>query len=247
MVGLAGLGHRYPSELSGGQQQRVALARAIVYQPSVLLLDEPLSNLDAKLREHMRRELRQLHQRLGISTIYVTHDQLEALSLSDQVIVMSKGKIIERGTPREVYEHPHSLESSRFVGASNVFHGTVEEELPDGDFRIVLTSGVSFPYIPIADQHLAPGQPVMVGVKPEDVLIDGPESPWSLQIKAVVESTSYYGSYVDVVATVEGDQWRIRGDKNATRIAGGSGVVLSIRREALSVFTDPDTTGQPAT
>jgi iron(III) transport system ATP-binding protein len=234
LVGLAGLGHRYPAELSGGQQQRVALARAVVYEPNVLLLDEPLSNLDAKLREHMRRELRQLHQRLGISTVYVTHDQLEALSLSDQVIVMSKGKIIERGTPEDVYERPHSLESARFVGASNVFAGVVDGELSDGVVRIVLGSDASFPYTLLAGQRLTPGQRVIVGVKPEDVRIDG--SGGELTLDAAIESVSYYGSYVDVAATVRGERWRIRSDKKSHHVGGSDSVVLTVRQEALSVF-----------
>jgi ABC-type Fe3+/spermidine/putrescine transport system ATPase subunit len=232
LVGLAGLGHRYPAELSGGQQQRVALARAVVYEPNVLLLDEPLSNLDAKLREHMRRELRQLHQRLGISTVYVTHDQLEALSLSDQVIVMSKGKIIERGTPEDVYERPHSLESAKFVGASNVFAGV---ELSDGVVRIVLGSDAGFPYTLLAGQRLAPGQRAIVGVKPEDVRIDG-SGPGDLTLDAAIESVSYYGSYVDVAATVRGERWRIRSDKKSHHVGGSDSVVLTVRQEALSVF-----------
>ena len=235
LVGLAGLGHRYPAELSGGQQQRVALARAVVYEPTVLLLDEPLSNLDAKLREHMRRELRQLHQRLGISTVYVTHDQLEALSLSDQVIVMSKGKIIERGTPEDVYERPHSLESAKFVGASNIFAGVVDSELSDGVVRIVLGSDASFPYTLLAGQRLTPGQRVIVGVKPEDVRIDG-SGTGAFTLDAAIESVSYYGSYVDVAATVRGERWRIRSDKKSHHVGGRDRVVLTVRQEALSVF-----------
>jgi iron(III) transport system ATP-binding protein len=235
LVGLAGLGHRYPAELSGGQQQRVALARAVVYEPNVLLLDEPLSNLDAKLREHMRRELRQLHQRLGISTVYVTHDQLEALSLSDQVIVMSKGRIIERGTPEDVYERPHSLESAKFVGASNVFAGVVDGATSDGVVRIVLGSDASFPYRLLDGQRLTPGQRVIVGVKPEDVRIDG-SGPGDLTLDASIESVSYYGSYVDVAAVVRGERWRIRSDKKSHQVGGSDSVVLTVRQEALSVF-----------
>jgi ABC-type Fe3+/spermidine/putrescine transport system ATPase subunit len=242
LVGLSGLGHRYPAELSGGQQQRVALARAVVYEPTVLLLDEPLSNLDAKLREHMRRELRQLHERLGISTVYVTHDQLEALSLSDQVIVMSKGKIIERGTPEEVYERPRSLESARFVGASNVFEGVVDRELPDGRLHIVLGSEIAFPYTPLPGQQLTPGQRVVVGVKPEDVRINAAGNG-VLSLDAAIDSVSYYGSYVDVAATVRGERWRIRSDKNSHHVGGSDRVVLTVRQEALSVFP----TDEPAT
>jgi iron(III) transport system ATP-binding protein len=119
LVGLEGLENRPSPNLSGGQQQRVALARALVGEPEVLLLDEPLSNLDAKLRETMRSELRALQQRLGITTVYVTHDQTEALSMSDFVCVMSHGKIVEQGTPRELYEMPKSRFVAEFLGMTN--------------------------------------------------------------------------------------------------------------------------------
>jgi iron(III) transport system ATP-binding protein len=123
LVGLQGFGDRLAPYLSGGQQQRVALARALVAEPEVLLLDEPLSNLDAKLREQMRAELRALQQRLGITTVYVTHDQTEALSMSDQVAVMSAGKIVEYGTPRELYEHPRTRFVADFLGMTNFLPG----------------------------------------------------------------------------------------------------------------------------
>jgi ABC-type Fe3+/spermidine/putrescine transport system ATPase subunit len=119
LVGLAELGNRLAPNLSGGQQQRVALARALVAEPEVLLLDEPLSNLDAKLRETMRSELRALQQKLGITTVYVTHDQIEALSMSDFVAVMNQGKLIEQGTPRELYERPKSRFTAEFLGVTN--------------------------------------------------------------------------------------------------------------------------------
>jgi iron(III) transport system ATP-binding protein len=119
LVGLEGLGERLAPNLSGGQQQRVALARAIVAEPEVLLLDEPLSNLDAKLRESMRVELRSLQQRLGITTVYVTHDQMEALSMSDVVVVMNRGLIVEQGAPRELYERPRTQFVADFLGTAN--------------------------------------------------------------------------------------------------------------------------------
>jgi putative spermidine/putrescine transport system ATP-binding protein len=123
MLSLEGLGDRYPRQLSGGQQQRVALARALVVKPGVLLLDEPLGALDKKLREEMQIELRSLQKRLGITTIFVTHDQDEALSLSDRVVVLEKGRIAHLGTPREVYEYPKTQFSGLFVGKSNLFEG----------------------------------------------------------------------------------------------------------------------------
>lgn len=124
-VGLGTLGDRYPHQLSGGQQQRVALARALVYSPSVLLLDEPLSNLDAKLREQARAWLKRLQADLGITTLYVTHDQDEALSLSDRIAVMFDGVMAQIGTPTEIYEHPATAAVAAFVGSCNFLLGTV--------------------------------------------------------------------------------------------------------------------------
>jgi putative spermidine/putrescine transport system ATP-binding protein len=126
MVGLAGYEDRFPRRMSGGQQQRVALARALVIRPSVLLLDEPLSNLDAKLREEMQIELRQIQRNLGTTTILVTHDQNEAMSLSDRIVVMSQGRIEQIGTPQQTYERPASAFVSQFLGKTNDFAATID-------------------------------------------------------------------------------------------------------------------------
>jgi iron(III) transport system ATP-binding protein len=125
-VGLVGYDHRLPSELSGGQQQRVALARALVLEPAVLLFDEPLSNLDARLRREMREEIRSLQQRLGLTVAYVTHDQSEALAVSDQIIVMDHGVIAQRGTPKELYEYPTSEFVAGFMGEAMLFPGVAQ-------------------------------------------------------------------------------------------------------------------------
>jgi iron(III) transport system ATP-binding protein len=125
MLGLDGMEHRLPSELSGGQQQRVAIARALVLEPQVLLFDEPLSNLDAKLRRRVREEIRELQLKLNLTVAYVTHDQEEALAVSDKVIVMSNARIAQVGTPRELYEEPASLFVADFVGDSNLLDAEV--------------------------------------------------------------------------------------------------------------------------
>jgi iron(III) transport system ATP-binding protein len=122
---MAEYSERYPHELSGGQQQRVALARAIVAQPALLLLDEPLSNLDARLREQMRLELKRLHVELGLTMLYVTHDQSEALAMSDRILVMDRGQILQEGSPEEVYRNPHSITVARFLGVKNIIRGTL--------------------------------------------------------------------------------------------------------------------------
>jgi iron(III) transport system ATP-binding protein len=132
-VGLVGYDHRLPSELSGGQQQRVALARALVLEPAVLLFDEPLSNLDARLRREMREEIRSLQQRLGLTVAYVTHDQSEALAVSDQIIVMDHGVIAQRGTPKELYEYPTSEFVAGFMGEAMLFPGVAQ---PDGMVKL---------------------------------------------------------------------------------------------------------------
>jgi putative spermidine/putrescine transport system ATP-binding protein len=126
MVGLDGFADRYPRRMSGGQQQRVALARALVIKPDVLLLDEPLSNLDAKLREDMQIELRQIQRSIGTTTVLVTHDQTEAMALSDRIVVMSKGRIEQIGTPHEAYERPASAFVSQFLGKTNEFPGEID-------------------------------------------------------------------------------------------------------------------------
>ncbi len=137
-IGLAHLGDRFPHQLSGGQQQRVALARALVYEPKVILLDEPLSNLDAKLREEARIWLRRLITNLGLSALCVTHDQVEAMAMADRILLLDQGRIAQNGTPREVYERPTSLYVAEFMGAHNRFEGTVTAL--DGD-RVTLDVG----------------------------------------------------------------------------------------------------------
>src|SRR5690349_7120287 len=136
LVGLEGLDKRYPSQLSGGQQQRVALARSLVVEPSILLLDEPLSNLDAKLRERMRGELKTLQRRTGITFIYVTHDQAEAMALSDRIVVFNHGVVQQVGTPREVYEQPANLFVADFMGLVNKLPATLLEQRRDGSVHM---------------------------------------------------------------------------------------------------------------
>jgi iron(III) transport system ATP-binding protein len=170
LVELADLGGRYPHQLSGGQQQRVALARAIVYSPKVLLLDEPLSNLDAKLRERARDWLKQLQHTLGLTTVFVTHDQDEALSMSDRILVMNRGRILRQGTPEEVYREPNARFVAEFLGQSNFLTGYVTAG-PDG---AVLTT----PQIP--QSVLVRGRTTTttgtVAVRPEDIEIGPPDS-----------------------------------------------------------------------
>ena len=156
-VGLKGFGARLPSELSGGQQQRVAVARAIVLEPEVLLLDEPLSNLDAKLRRHVREEIRQIQQRLGLTAVYVTHDQEEAMAVSDRIIVMKNAEIAQEGTPQDLYDRPASAFIADFIGDANLIDVEVtqagtETALALGDLRLTL---------PLASQATGPAKLVL--------------------------------------------------------------------------------------
>ena len=153
LVGLAGFGARLPSELSGGQQQRVAVARAVVLEPQVLLFDEPLSNLDAKLRRHVREEIRELQRQLGITAVYVTHDQAEALAISDRVIVMSNAAIAQEGSPRELYEEPADRFVADFIGDANI----VEVEIVGVDWRRGRGAPRHRPRIRLARRGLQPG------------------------------------------------------------------------------------------
>ena len=177
LVRLEGMEERYPKQLSGGQQQRVALARALVIEPTVLLLDEPLSNLDLKLRQQMRVELRQLQERLGITTIFVTHDQEEALSMGDRIAVMESGRINQLGAPKEIYHFPRSRFIADFIGESNFFQGRVTKVSDSGDVTVRIEDG--FELIGKSPGDIQVGQSVNAAVRPEKiVLLDQPASEY---------------------------------------------------------------------
>ncbi|MCB1466851.1 MAG: ABC transporter ATP-binding protein [Rhizobiaceae bacterium] len=168
MVRLEGYEQRFPRELSGGQQQRVALARALVIEPSVLLLDEPLANLDATLRDEMRFFIRDLQQRVGITSVYVTHDQSEAMVMSDRIVVMNAGEIDQLGAPREIYERPASARVADFIGRSNTLQGEIAEALGGESYRIATSSGAIGAEGP---SGLSVGAKVQVMIRPENIRI----------------------------------------------------------------------------
>ncbi|MET7395712.1 ABC transporter ATP-binding protein [Dactylosporangium sp. NPDC005572] len=195
-VGLAHLRGRYPHQLSGGQQQRVALARALVYSPSVLLLDEPLSNLDAKLREQARAWLKRLQEDLGITTVYVTHDQDEALALSDRIAVMSAGAMLQVGTPRDIYETPATAKVAAFVGRCNFLAGHVEQHR-DGRSRVRLECSGDVIEV-TTDQHVTAGQQVTVAIRPERLeVLPAAEAGARNVLSTEVLTSSYVGSRYD--------------------------------------------------
>ncbi len=169
VVGLQGLGDRPSPKLSGGQQQRVAFARALVNQPKVMLLDEPLSNLDAKLREQMRFEIKALQRQVNITTIYVTHDQAEALAISDQIAVMYAGKLIEVGTPHQLYSRPKRKFTATFLGLTNLIEGKIVELGGDSKPGRIETKRGILSFIPAAG--LAKGQPAVLSIRPEHIRV----------------------------------------------------------------------------
>jgi iron(III) transport system ATP-binding protein len=194
LVGLAGYGERLPSELSGGQQQRVAVARSLVLEPSVMLFDEPLSNLDARLRRSMREEIRALQQRLGLTVAYVTHDQGEAMAVSDQIIVMEAGRIAQAGTPQQLYEQPASEFVAGFMGEAVLFDGQVDGQ---GTLRLgtLLLPG----------RGPGPAGPVRVAVRPEAWLIrstDGP-GPGAGGLSGRIVKSAYLGSFQELTIVTE--------------------------------------------
>ncbi len=164
LVGLSGLAHRLPAELSGGQQQRVALARCIVYEPALILMDEPLAALDRKLREAMQIEIKRLHRDTGATIIFVTHDQEEALALSDRVCLMNNARIAQIGTPQDVYERPATAFAADFIGISNLLRGTVA---PDG--RFVTPEGI----LAVPPSGFGPGDKASLMIRPEHIAIGG--------------------------------------------------------------------------
>ena len=188
-VGLVGMDTRLPSELSGGQQQRVALARALVIEPAVLLFDEPLSNLDARLRRSMREEIRSLQQRLGLTVAYVTHDQSEALAVSDQIIVMDAGQIAQAGAPQDLYERPASAFVAGFMGEAMLFDGVSEA---DGSVR--------FGPIRLQPRHRLPPGPVKAAIRPEAWSI-GPREAGGLGGELLKQA--YLGSFQELTVQTE--------------------------------------------
>ncbi|MGJ8629130.1 MAG: ABC transporter ATP-binding protein [Sulfitobacter sp.] len=187
LVGLAGFGDRLPSELSGGQQQRVAVARAIVLEPEVLLLDEPLSNLDAKLRRHVREEIRQIQQRLGLTAVYVTHDQEEAMAVSDRIIVMKNAEIAQEGTPSDLYEAPKSEFIADFIGDANL--ATCEIANVSGGIATVCMDNLTYT---VPDGGLGQGAAKMV-LRPHNLRLANPDQPG---IRGEVSYAAYLGKEV---------------------------------------------------
>ena len=214
---LTGLENRAPNQLSGGQQQRVALARALVVEPKVLLFDEPLSNLDAKLREEMRFEIRDLQKRLGITAIYVTHAQEEALVMSDQIAIMNQGRLVQLGTPEEIYEHPQSRFVADFIGLSDFIPARVESF----DARVAQVTAANASFTVPAKPGIARGQSMWLFIRPNDIEIVDDKIEKNV-LSAVVKHATYLGNCVDY------------------RVELAGGMELRVQSETLHRYTSGD-------
>ena len=239
LVGLAGYGERRPHQLSGGQQQRVALARALVLEPALLLFDEPLSNLDAKLREQLRLELRALVRRVGITSVYVTHDQAEAMTLADRIAVMDRGRIAQLGTPREIYDAPVARFVADFVGHANFVAGRVRETAGGS----VLVEMLGTTRRAIAAAPLAPGDAVDVMIRPEEITVVG--SAETGAIPGIVRRAGFLGSSAVYQLACDGVELISSAplERGAPLAADGERVGLRIREAALRAFPSGERTG----
>ncbi len=233
LVNLSGLEGRLPNELSGGQQQRVALARSLVVEPEILLLDEPLSNLDAKLRERMRAELKELQRRTGITFIYVTHDQAEALALSDEIAVIHAGRLQQFGTPNEVYSRPANRIVADFMGHVNFLPGTVVSAA-NGTGTVLIAGALRADLsLPVG---VSPGTEVEVAVRPEDVVLDRFDDERSPGIRAQVSDRTFLGNINEYfISLSSGETMRVQTHpKIQFRI--GESVNVAVDPAQISVF-----------
>lgn len=232
LVQLNGLGERYSTQLSGGQQQRVALARAVVVEPSLLLLDEPLSNLDANLREEMRGELADLHKRLGITFIYVTHDQAEAMVLGDRIILMNHGRMIQQGAPEDLYQTPKNRFAASFIGTSNIFSGEVENETSSGEIWV----RTEFGSVSVGGQteHAKnEGGQVHFCIRPEWVRfhLERPADCTEQNVFSVkIVKRQYYGKFIQYTVDLNGKEIVVEAD-SAEKVPLNSEVILELPPE----------------
>jgi iron(III) transport system ATP-binding protein len=244
LVRLSGMGDRPATQVSGGQQQRIALARALVFDPEVLLLDEPLSNLDTSLRDIVRVELREIQKSLGITTIYVTHDQIEALSISDKVVVLRAGKVMAVGTPKEIYTRPKNEFIASFVGKANILPGTIASvpgmptARPGEGLAIVETSFGKMRCHLHGVGQVKEGDEVLVTIKPENVAVstDGQPDPETNTFSGSVEFISYLGAFSEVIVSIGGAKIRVVKNSEDTSFEGGQAVFVAFPEHYCSLL-----------
>jgi ABC-type Fe3+/spermidine/putrescine transport system ATPase subunit len=225
LVKLPAMGSRLPKQLSGGQQQRVAIARALAIQPDVLLFDEPLSNLDAKLREYMRFELRKLLEQLKVTTLYVTHDQTEAMVISDRVVVMDKGSIVQVDTPTNIYLHPVNRFVAEFVGAGSFIRGEIKSRNGDGTDALITEDGLE---IVGRGKDLRAGDKAQVCIRPEAISLRRPDPSDHAPVKGTIESAADLGEMVDYEVRFGGSTIRTKTLSTGRPYLKGDNVVITL-------------------
>ena len=228
LVMLSGFAHRRVTNLSGGQQQRVAIARALISNPKILLLDEPLAALDLKLRKDMQVELKKIQKSTGITFVFVTHDQEEALSMSDTIVVMSEGKIQQIGTPTDIYNEPVNAFVADFIGESNIIDGVMLE-----DYKVKFDGRV----FDCLDKGFAPNEPVDVVIRPEDVDIVSPENA---KLCGDVISVTFLGVHYEIIVDVAGFKWMIQ---TTDFVGEGERIGLSLDPDAIHIMKKSEYSG----
>jgi len=233
VVQLAGYESRYPGELSGGQQQRVAVARALVVEPEILLLDEPLSNLDANLREEMRFEIRRLHETFAITTLYVTHDQAEAMVISDRVAVLSRGRVVQVGTAEDLFQRPRTRFVAEFIGKTNLVAALAAES------GVVTRGGLR---LRVASAGLKPGTPVVVSIRPHEITLVAPGRAAPSEhnvLTGAVHRVGYLGDAVDYQVRLAGIDVTLRvTTPPPVRLTPGAQVTLAVAPEACILLAE---------
>jgi putative spermidine/putrescine transport system ATP-binding protein len=233
MVRLEALRDRRPAQLSGGQQQRIALARALVFEPSLVLMDEPLGALDKKLREQMQIEIKLLHERLGLTVIYVTHDQSEALTMSDRIAVFQDGRVVQQGTPSLLYDEPCDAFVAGFIGENNMLSGIVEA-IASGCVQVAIGGALHVVATPVG--RIEQGAPVLVAVRPEAIQFASDSDALENLFQAVVTSRIYFGDHQRLLTDVGHDQTITVRVPASTDVAVGASVSLSWRTADCRVF-----------
>lgn len=230
LVGCGHLGDRYPHELSGGQQQRIALARALVYEPEVVLFDEPLSNLDTSLREHLRAQIREIQRRVGFTGVYVTHDQGEAFYVGDRVAILGEGRLVQFGTPDEIYRRPNRTSVAAFVGASNRIDGRFARNGAAFDCEALGTLPLTEPL------SAADGAAAILMTRPESVALTPPDG--KLPAATVVDRVLVGASDEYTLELKGGIRWRARTNMQGRRFAPGDPVGITIAPDSLLAYAD---------
>lgn len=229
LVSLSGFSSRKIASLSGGQQQRVAIARALVNRPKVLLLDEPLGALDLKLRKDMQTELKNIQQQTGITFVFVTHDQEEALSMSDTVVVMDKGKIQQIGSPQDIYNEPKNAFVADFIGESNIIDGVMLED------KLVKFTGKCFKCL---DSGFAKNEPVDVVIRPEDIKVTLPEKG---DISGKVTSVTFIGVHYEIIVDIDGFKWMIQSTESQVP---GENIGLVLEPDDIHIMKKSEHSGE---